>query len=141
VDVLRFLKDERGFTYLSDLGTIDRFTEEERFEVFYNVVNIEGRKRLRVKVRVEDGRRTDRHRRLPLRQLARARGVGHDGDPVRGAPGPPADVHAGGLRYHPQRKEFPTIGIPGSLPLPPQSTDGEITLDPFARAHGQKPRD
>jgi NADH-quinone oxidoreductase subunit C len=30
--------------------------------------------------------------------------------------------------------------VPGSLPLPPQSPEGELTLDPFAAAHGSKPR-
>jgi NADH-quinone oxidoreductase subunit C len=45
------------------------------------------------------------------------------------------------FEYHPARKDFPTLGIPGSLPLPPQSTDGTLTPDPFARAHGQLPKD
>ena len=33
---------------------MDRFTEAQRFEVFYNLVNISEGKRLRLKVRVEE---------------------------------------------------------------------------------------
>ena len=43
------------------------------------------------------------------------------------------------FEYHPLRKEFPLLGIPGSLPLPPQVPEGELTMDPFPAAHGSKP--
>ena len=43
------------------------------------------------------------------------------------------------FEYYPQRKEFPLLGIPGSLPLPPQTPEGSLTLDPYAAAHGSKP--
>lgn len=55
VEVCRFLKDEQDFTYLTDLGAIDRFTEEDRFEMFYSLVSIQRRKRLRLKFRLDDG--------------------------------------------------------------------------------------
>jgi NADH-quinone oxidoreductase subunit C len=45
------------------------------------------------------------------------------------------------FEYHPARKEFPTLGIPGSLPLPPNVSDGDLVRDPFARAHGNLPKD
>jgi NADH-quinone oxidoreductase subunit C len=45
------------------------------------------------------------------------------------------------FEYHPARKEFPTLGIPGSLPLPAGTPDGELQADPFPRAHGQIPHD
>jgi NADH-quinone oxidoreductase subunit C len=44
------------------------------------------------------------------------------------------------FEYHPLRKEFPQLGVPGSLPLPPQTPDGELTMDPFAAARGSQPR-
>jgi NADH-quinone oxidoreductase subunit C len=142
VEALRFLKEERGFTYLSDLGAIDRFTEEERFEVFYNVVNIDARKRLRVKLRVGDGEPVDTVTGVYLSANWHEREVWDMmGIPVEGHPDLRRMLMPEDFGYHPQRKEFPTLGIPGSLPLPPQSTDGDLTLDPFARAHGQKPRD
>jgi NADH-quinone oxidoreductase subunit C len=142
VEVIRFLKEELGFTYLSDLGTIDRFTETERFEVFYNVVNMERRQRLRVKLRVDDGVPVksimDVHRAASWheREGWDMMGIVFDGHPDLRRMFMPED-----FEYHPLRKEFPTIGIPGSLPLPPQETDGPITADPFARAHGNKPTD
>ena len=43
------------------------------------------------------------------------------------------------FEYHPLRKEFPLLGVPGSLPLPPQVPDGPLTLDPFAAARGSRP--
>lgn len=142
VEVLRFLKDELGFTYLSDLGAIDRFTENQRFEVFYSVVNMSGRQRLRVKLRVDDDQTvpsvTGVHRAANWheREAWDMMGIRFTGHPDLRRMFLPDD-----FEYHPQRKEFPTIGIPGSLPLPPQSTDGELTPDPFARAHGQVPTD
>src|SRR5690606_20431805 len=127
----RFLKEEQGFTYLSDLGANDRFTEEDRFEVFYNLVAIERRKRLRVKIRLDDGVSVPSvtgvypaatwHEREAWDMM----GIRFDGHPDLRRMFMPDD-----FAYHPQRKEFPTLGIPGSLPLPPQSTDGPITADP-----------
>lgn len=142
LDVLALLKDELGFTYLSDMGTIDRFTETERFEVFYNLVNMPERKRLRVKLRLDDGETVPSA--TPVypaaswheREAWDMMGIGFDGHPDPRRMFMPED-----FEYHPQRKEFPTLGIPGSLPLPPQVTDGPLTVDPFARAHGSKPKD
>lgn len=142
VDVCRFLKEEQGFTYLSDLGTIDRFTEEDRFEVFYNLVAMEQRKRIRVKLRTDDGTPvpsiTGVHRAAAWheREAWDMMGIRFDGHPDLRRMFMPED-----FKYHPKRKEFPTLGIPGSLPLPPQSNGGALTADPFARAHGDLPTD
>ncbi len=143
VDVCRFLKDELGYRYLSDMGTIDRFTEENRFELYYSVVNLKTQKRLRVKVRVEEDdpvvptvtgvyRAASWHEREAWDMM----GIRFDGHSDLRRIFMPED-----FEYHPARKEFPTLGIPGSLPLPPQVNDGELTLDPFARAHGNLPKD
>ena len=143
VDACRFLKEEQGFAYLSDMGTVDRFTEEDRFEVFYSLVNIPARARLRLKVRVgeEDPivptvtgvyRAANWHEREAWDMM----GIRFDGHPDLRRLFMPED-----FEYHPARKEFPVLGVPGSLPLPPQQTDGDLTLDPFARAHGDLPED
>ncbi len=142
VDVCRYLKDELDFVYLADMGTIDRFTEDERFEVFYSLVNLRDRKRIRVKLRVDDNvgvpsitgvyRSANWHEREAWDMM----GIRFDGHPDLRRMFMPED-----FEYHPQRKEFPTLGIPGSLPLPPQESDGEMTRDPFARARGHLPRD
>jgi NADH-quinone oxidoreductase subunit C len=143
VDVCRFLRDEQGFDYLSDMGTIDRFTEEGRFEVFYSLVSIRRKARLRLKVRVDEEdpvvptvigvyRSANWHEREAWDMM----GVRFDGHPDLRRTFLPED-----FEYHPARKEFPVLGIPGSLPLPPQETDGALTHDPFARAHGDLPED
>ena len=141
VEACRFLKEEQGFTYLVDLGGVDRFTEEDRFEVFYNLVNVEAGKRIRLKVRVDED---DLHvpSIVPLfraadwneRECFDMHGLIFDGHPDLRRMYMPED-----FEYYPQRKEFPLLGIPGSLPLPPQTPEGELTMDPYAAAHGSKP--
>ncbi len=141
VEVCRYLKEEQGFIYFVDLGGVDRFTEDDRYEVFYNLVNLTDRKRLRLKVRVDES-----DLRVPsMTALFRAAnwnereaydmmGIRFEGHPDLRRMFLPED-----FEYYPQRKEFPLLGIPGSLPLPPQTPEGSLTLDPYAAAHGSKP--
>ena len=42
-----------GFSYLSDITTVDRFPLEPRFEVNYHLVSLDRRDRLRLKVRIQ----------------------------------------------------------------------------------------
>ena len=141
VEVCRFLKQEQGFNYLSDLGGSDRFTEEDRYEVFYNLLSLEGGKRLRLKVRVDEDDMTVpsvtevyRAANWNERECYDMLGLRFDGHPDLRRMYMPED-----FEYYPLRKEFPLLGIPGSLPLPPQTPEGELTMDPFAAAHGSKP--
>jgi len=141
VEIGRFLKEELGFTYFVDLSAVDRFTDDERFEVFYNLVNMDAGQRLRLTLRTEE-----EHPHVPsVTGLWRAAnwqerecydmfGILFDGHPDLRRMYMPED-----FEYHPLRKEFPLLGIPGSLPLPPQTPEGEITGDPFPAAHGSKP--
>ena len=141
VDVCRFLRDEKRFGYLADLGGIDRFTEDDRYEVFYNLVNIEGGKRIRIKIRVDETDMT-----APTvtdvfpaanwneRECYDMFGITFEGHPDMRRMFMPED-----FEYHPLRKEFPLLGVPGSLPLPPQEPTGALTGDPFPAAHGHKP--
>ncbi|NNF04350.1 MAG: NADH-quinone oxidoreductase subunit C [Rhodothermales bacterium] len=141
VDVCRFLRDERGFNYFADLGGADRFTEEDRFEVFYNLVSFEKGKRIRLKVRVDEDDMTvptvtDVYRAANWneREAWDMFGLRFDGHPDLRRMYMPED-----FEYHPLRKEFPVLGIPGSLPLPPLVPEGETTPDPYPRAHGAAP--
>ena len=142
VDVCRFLKEEEDFNYLTDLGSTDLFTEEHRFEMFYGLISMQRRKRIRLKFRLDDGDT------IPSitgvypaanwheREVWDMMGLRFEGHPDLRRMFMPED-----FEHHPQRKEFPTLGIPGSLPLPPQVTGGPLTADPFARAHGDLPED
>ncbi|HYE58114.1 MAG TPA: NADH-quinone oxidoreductase subunit C, partial [Rhodothermales bacterium] len=126
VDVARFLHDTLGFTYLSDLGGVDRFTEEDRFEVFYNVISFERQKRLRLKIRCDEENpvvpsvtpvwpAANWHEREAWDMF----GIRFEGHEDLRRMFMPED-----FEYHPLRKEFPLMGIPGSLPLPPNRPEG-----------------
>ncbi len=141
LDVCRYLKSTFGFTYLVDLHGNDRDTDEDRFEVVYNLVSIEGMKRLRLKIRLDEEnpaapsltpiyRAAAWHERECWDML----GIRFDGHPDLRRMFMPED-----FEYHPLRKEFPLLGIPGSLPLPPQTPEGGLTLDPFPAARGSRP--
>ncbi len=141
VDVCRFLKEEAGFTYLIDIGGVDRFTETQRFEVYYNLVNVAGGKRMRLKVQLDEARAS-----VPSvmsvfpaanwneRECYDMLGIRFEGHEDLRRMYMPED-----FAYHPLRKEFPLLGVPGSLPLPPQVPDGPLTMDPFAAARGSRP--
>ncbi len=140
-DICSFLKESLGFTYFVDLGGVDRFTEVQRFEVFYNLVNISEGKRLRLKVRVEEEGAVVPSV-MPVfpaanwneRECYDMLGIRFEGHEDLRRMYMPED-----FAYYPQRKEFPLLGIPGSLPLPPQTPEGDLTHDPFAAAHGSRP--
>jgi NADH-quinone oxidoreductase subunit C len=141
VDIARYLKAEQGFTYFVDMGGIDRFTDEDRFEVFYSLVNIARGQRLRLKLRVDEDDPTVpsltgvyRAANWNEREAYDMFGLHFEGHPDLRRMFLPED-----FEYFPLRKEFPLLGIPGSLPLPAQTPEGGLTWDPFAAAHGAKP--
>ncbi len=140
-DVCDYLKNEQDFEYLTDVGGVDRFTDEERFEVFYNLVSFGKRKRIRLKVRVNEDEpvvptitQVYRSANWNEREVYDMLGIRFDGHPDLRRMYMPED-----FEYYPQRKEFPLLGIPGSLPLPPNTPEGELQYDPFPAAHGDKP--
>lgn len=57
LEVLKFLKTEPGceFNFLSDITSVDLFSQKPRFEVLYHLFSIPLRHRLRVKLKVDDG--------------------------------------------------------------------------------------
>jgi NADH-quinone oxidoreductase subunit C len=50
IQVAKWLASDGGFSFLSDLCAVDWPTRDERFEVVYNLTNLEKRLRFRVKV-------------------------------------------------------------------------------------------
>jgi len=141
VHACTLLRDKLGYSFLSDLGGIDRFTEDERFEVFYNLISIERGKRIRLKVRLDEEDPV-----VPSicsvhpganwneREAWDMFGIRFDEHPDLRRMFLPED-----FEHFPQRKEFPSLGIPGSLPLPSSTDDGQIVDDPYPAAHGHKP--
>jgi NADH-quinone oxidoreductase subunit C len=138
VDAVRWLKEAHGFAYLADLGGLDRFTEDDRYEVFYNFISVEKQKRIRLKLRVDEDDLTvpsitDIHRSADWheREAWDMFGITFSGHGDLRRMYLPED-----FEYHPLRKEFPLLGIPGSLPLPAQVPGGDLNYDPFPAAHG-----
>lgn len=120
VEVARHLRDAEGFVMLVDVLGIDRATRMGRFEVVYNLFNIEKSKRLFLKVIVEE-----RDASVPSlssvwesanwyeREAYDMFGITFTGHPDLRRMYMPED-----FQYFPLRKEFPVMGIEGSLPLP-----------------------
>ncbi|MEO1022309.1 MAG: NADH-quinone oxidoreductase subunit C [Bacteroidota bacterium] len=127
IEILSFLKKEQHYVYLTDVFGIDRYTSDERFEVVYNITNLRDRERLMVKVRVEEENPTLRSAtevwssaNWHEREVYDMFGVYFENHPDLRRIYLPQD-----FEYHPLRKEFPLLGIPGSIDLPNTTPDTE----------------
>ncbi len=118
--VARRLKDEYGFLHLMDALGTDRMEKRDRFEVTYNIRNHKTRQRIFIKVRCDE---RDAH--VPSltsvwsganwheREAFDMVGVTFDGHPDLRRMYLPDD-----FEFYPLRKDFPLMGVPGSIPLP-----------------------
>ncbi|MCS7077940.1 MAG: NADH-quinone oxidoreductase subunit C [Bacteroidia bacterium] len=117
---MQVLKEEFHFEGLIDITATDRLTEEERFELAYNLVSYSQNIRIRVKTRVEED-----NPHVPSlvdiwksanwyeREAYDMMGIIFDNHPDLRRMFLPED-----FIYFPLRKEFPLIGVQGSIPLP-----------------------
>lgn len=120
VAVCETLKVHFGFNYLSDLTGVDYYTDEKRFGISYNLVNLNESKRMRITVRLEESK-AEIDTVIPVwpaadwfeREVYDMYGIKFSGHPDLRRIFLPED-----FQYYPLRKEFPLIGIPGSLELP-----------------------
>lgn len=122
VEICRFLKEHPSLRYdlLADLCGIDMYTPVKRFGVIYNLYSLQNRHRLRLKTFTEE-----QNPRVPSvtgvwgtanwheRETYDMFGIEFDGHPDLRRIYMPDD-----FEYHPLRKDFPLMGIPGSIPLP-----------------------
>jgi NADH-quinone oxidoreductase subunit C len=127
IPVLTSLKEDHHFIYLVDILGTDRFTNEDRFEVIYNIISLRDQTRIFVKTRC-----TEDNPSLPTattiwpaanwneREVYDMFGITFDGHPDPRRIFMPED-----FEYFPLRKEFPLIGVPGSLDLPSTNPDAE----------------
>lgn len=127
VDILQYLKDECHFIYLVDVFGTDRFTSEDRFEVFYNVVSLRDQDRLFLKAwlpeqnpEIESITSLWKSANWFERQTYDMFGVRFSNHPDMRRIYMPED-----FEYFPMRKEFPLLGIPGSIDLPSSTPDTE----------------
>ncbi len=122
VRVCEFLRDDSDlrFDSLRDICGADYYRTDDRFEVIYNLYSLQSNFRLRIKVRTGESdlhvpsvtsvwRTADWHEREPYDLL----GIIFDGYPHLRRMYIPEE-----FEYYPLRKDFPLMGIPGSLSLP-----------------------
>jgi NADH-quinone oxidoreductase subunit C len=122
VEVCRFLKSNPELRYdlLSDLCGIDMYTPVKRFGVVYNLYSLKNKHRIRLKTFTEE-----EDPRVPTvtsvwatanwheRETYDMFGIVFDGHPDLRRIYMPEE-----FEHYPLRKDFPLMGIPGSLPLP-----------------------
>jgi NADH-quinone oxidoreductase subunit C len=122
VEVCRFLKEdeELAFDLLADLCGIDMNTQENRFGVIYNLYSLRNKHRIRLKTFTEE-----ENPKVPTvtgvwgtanwheRETYDMFGILFDGHPDLRRIYMPDE-----FEFHPLRKDFPLMGIPGSLSLP-----------------------
>ncbi len=115
------------FDMLKDVHVVDWNRRRERFEVIYNFWSIENNTRLRVKCLLEE--KSPNIASLALlygsanwyeREAYDMHGVIFDGHPDLRRMYMPEDFvdPTSGEPLYPLRKDFPLMGVPGSLPLP-----------------------
>ena len=122
IQVCAFLRDdsELNFNFLSDLTSLDFFEKKQpRFEVNYHLLSHANRCRLRLKVAVAEGEKVPSVTGIwstanwHEREVYDLMGIVFENHPDLRRMYMPE-----GFEYHPLRKDFPVLGIPGSLPLP-----------------------
>jgi NADH-quinone oxidoreductase subunit C len=125
VEICRYLKEEHHFIYLVDVFGTDRFTSQDRFEVIYNLVSLRDQQRLFVKVwlpeenpEIESVTDVWASANWYERQTYDMFGIQFTNHPDFRRIYMPED-----FEYFPMRKEFPLLGIPGSIPLPSSTPD------------------
>jgi NADH-quinone oxidoreductase subunit C len=127
LNICRHLKDKLHYIYLSDIFGIDRYTSEGRFEVVYNLLNLRNRSRIFVKVRCgEENPEVDsvtsiwKSASWNEREVYDMFGIHFRNHPDLRRIFLPED-----FQYYPLRKEFPLLGIPGSIELPSTTPETE----------------
>jgi len=127
VEICSFLKNECHFTYLGDVFAADRFTSRQRFEVFYNLVSLKDQIRIFIKVLLEENdpviqsvTSVWKSANWSEREVYDMFGIQFTGHSDLRRIFMPQDFD-----YYPMRKEFPLLGIPGSIELPNTTPDTE----------------
>ena len=119
-EIAHLVKEKFGFTHFIDALGVDRNERKMRFEFIYNLRNPETKERIFLKVRCDE---RDPH--IPSvvsiwsganwheREAFDMYGIIFDGHPD-----PRRMYMPDEFEYYPLRKDFPLMGIEGSIPLP-----------------------
>ena len=122
LEVCAFLKSdpELEFNWCSDVTAIDWATRQNRFTVVYNIFSIKHNFRLRLKADVDESdcsidsvSKVWQASNWQERETYDMYGIKFNNHPDLRRMYMPEE-----FEYYPLRKDFPLMGIPGSLPLP-----------------------
>ncbi len=139
VDVARSLKSNQGtsFSQLMDITAIDWHRDKARYEVVYFLYSLELKARLRLKTEVDESdlncpTMTDVYASANWyeRETYDMFGINFTGHPNLRRFYMPEDYNdpETGEKLYPLRKDFPLMGVPDSMPLPPYPEKyGELT--------------
>lgn len=127
LEIASWLKESQRFIYLADVFGTDRYTSEDRFEVVYNLFSFRDQQRLFLKVWlpeenpvIESVTQVWRSANWFEREVFDMFGIRFLNHPDPRRMYMPEDYD-----YHPLRKEFPLLGVPGSIDLPSTTPETE----------------
>lgn len=122
---LKLLNENFGFDYFADLANVDHFTDEDRFELIYNLLNLTENKRLFVSCRLPESNLEVESvvsiwpaANWNERETYDMMGIRFKNHPDLRRMYMPED-----FEYFPMRKDFPLLGIPGSIQLPDKALE------------------
>lgn len=127
IEIGMYLRDKLHFVYLSDVFGIDRYTSDERFEVVYNLLSLKTKTRIFIKIRCEE----ENPEVESVTSVWPAAGWNERevfdmfGIQFRNHPDLRRIFMPEDFQYYPLRKEFPLLGIPGSIELPSTTPDND----------------
>lgn len=122
VEICQFLRDdeELSFDLLVDLCGVDRAKRKDRFEVVYHLTSLKNKFRIRLKTRVDekDCQVESVTSIYPTANWHERETYDMFGIIFKNHPDLRRMYMPEEFEYYPLRKDFPLIGIPGSLQLP-----------------------
>lgn len=127
VDICRYLKDDQElkFIHCEDLTAIDWATRKNRFTMVYLIFSLENKFRVKLKCDVEEKdcvvdsvTSVWMNADWAEREVYDMYGISFNDHPDLRRMYMPDD-----FEYYPLRKDFPLMGIPGSLSLPKKTTE------------------
>ncbi len=120
LEIARILRDDFKFEQLKDIVSVDRFTKNERFECIYNLYSLEHKYRMFMKVKL-DSKNPEVESLFPIWQSANwSEREAYDmmGIKFLNHPDLRRMYMMEEYEYHPLRKDYPLMGLPGAVLLP-----------------------
>ena len=122
IEVCTLLRDDEDLKFIQcvDALGVDRFQKKDRFEMIYNLVSIDYNMRLFVKIKLDTKNPEIESLTTVWKSCDWYEREAYDmvGINFKNHPDPTRMYMPEEFEYYPLRKDFPLMGIPGSLPLP-----------------------